>query len=229
MAKVVLAVSADWRQPLGESVIYRDGVERVTAPDAMAAIGMARALKPRLVVLDADDPRVVESLRLLREDMPTRAMSVAVLAKSPSPERRGELTAAGANAVLTDAEGPGLWDDRFEELLGVPPRREVRVAVAITIWSRREKSPGVDVVGVTVNLSVSGLLLETRLPLPVGTTLNLSFRLPTAPDELRLMGRIVWTTPGPAGTSRSGVEFLGFHGRAMEEIVSFSVAHSDTA
>ena len=229
MAKVLLAVSAEWRGPLGESVLWRDGVERFTAPDAAAAFGMARVMKPRLLVLDDKDERVLEILRLLREEPSTRMGSVAILAREPSVERRGELTAAGANAVLTDAEGPGQWDDRFEELLGVPPRREVRVAVAITIWSRREKSPGVDVVGVTVNLSVSGLLVETRAPLPVGTTLNLSFRLPTAAEELRLMGRVVWTTPGPAGASRSGVEFLGFHGRAMEEIVTFSVAHDETA
>jgi hypothetical protein len=224
--KVLISVSSKWHAPLAESVLWRSDVERFTAPDLAATLSMARALKPRLVVLDGSDPETVNMLRRLRDNADTRSASLAVLAHAPSTMEKETLGEAGANAVLTDDEDGAFWDDRFDELLGVPPRREVRVPVAITIWSRREAGTGADVVGVSVNLSVSGLLIETRAPMPVGTNLNLSFRLPTAPDELRLTGRVVWTTPAEGGQSRSGVEFLGFHGRAMEAILSFG-AHSN--
>lgn len=221
MSRVLLAVSSDWENRLVESVLWRSGVARYTAADAAAVLEMTRSVKPRLVVLE-DGDRADEVIRRLREDPHTRELSVAILARAPSTERREALCHAGANAVLSDADGPSLWDDRFEELLGVPPRREIRAPVAITIWSRRDPQPGAEVVGVTVNVSVTGLLLETRAPLAVGSTLNMSFRLPTAADELRLMGRVVWTTQGPAAAWRSGIEFLGFHGRTMEVILSFA-------
>jgi hypothetical protein len=222
MARVLLAVSPDWQGRLGESVLWRGGVERFLAHDGQAVLEMARALKPRLIVLDDADLTAPGLVRRLREDPQTRPVSIAVLAHAPGGSREAELTSAGANAVLTDVDPIGTWDDRLEELLGVPQRREVRVPVKLTIWSRRETQPGADVVGVSLNVSVTGLLVETSTPLVVGTTLNLSFRLPTTPDELRLMGRVVWTSPGPGPASRSGIEFLGFHGRTMEAILSFS-------
>jgi CheY-like chemotaxis protein len=229
MPRVLLAVSDDWHVPLGESVLWRSGIERFSAPDAASAFDMARTLKPRLLVLHADDPECSQLVRRIRADEEARNASIAVLARSPSAAQREAFLEAGANAVLTDIDGPAVWDDRFEELLGVPQRREVRVPVAITIWSRRPSGHGADVVGVSVNISVNGLLLETAAPLPLGTSLNLSFRLPTAADELRLTGRVVWTAPGPGTTSHSGVEFLGFHGRAMEAILSFGDAQKEHA
>jgi hypothetical protein len=229
MPRVLLAVSDNWHAPLGESVLWRTGVERFSAPDIGSTFDMARALKPRLIVLDAADPETSEILRRMREDPHSREASIAVLGRALSTDQCHALMDAGANAVLTDLDGPATWDDRFEELLGVPQRREVRVPVAITIWSRRPDGHGSDVVGVSINISVNGLLLETAAPLPIGTSLNMSFRLPTAADELRLTGRVVWTAPGPGATSRSGVEFLGFHGRAMEAILSFGATQDEPA
>lgn len=222
MSRALLAVSSDWHARLAESVLWRSGVERFTAPDGQSVLDIARAIKAGLVVLDGRDPTTEAVIRRLREDPQTRAVSIAVLARSPGPDRQQALSQAGANVVLSEADGPSYWDDVFEQLLGVPPRCEVRVPVAITIWSRREMGPGAEVVGVSINVSVTGLLIETKAPLAAGNTLNLSFRLPTAADELRLMGRVVWTAPGPAQSWRSGIEFLGFHGRTMEAILAFS-------
>jgi CheY-like chemotaxis protein len=223
MSRVLLAVSAEWQARVTESVLWRSGVERFTAPDGQSVLDVARPIKARMVVLDAADPGTEAVIRRLREDPQTRSISIAVLARTPSPEQQEALAGAGANAVLTETDGPAYWDDLFEQLLGVPPRQEVRVPVAITIWSRRDPGPGVEVVGVSINVSVTGLLIETRTPLTTGTTLNLSFRLPTSAEELRLMGRVVWTAPGPGAQGwRSGIEFLGFHGRTMEAILAFS-------
>ena len=222
MSRVLLAVSPEWQSRLVESVLWRSGVARYAAANAEAVLDMSRSIKPQMVVLDDGDPAAEEVVRRLRADPQTRQLSIAILARAPSTERQEMLCHAGANAVLSEADGQALWDDRFEDLLGVPPRREVRVPIAITIWSRRDPRPGAEVVGVSVNVSVTGLLVETRAPLAVGSTLNMSFRLPTAAEELRLMGRVVWTTQGPGEAWRSGVEFLGFHGRTMEVILSFA-------
>jgi len=230
MSRVLLAVSAEWQPRVAESVLWRSGVERFTAPDGQSVLDVARPIKARMVVLDAADAGTEAVIRRLREDPQTRSVSIAVLARTPTAEQTEAFSRAGANAVLSDTDGPAYWDDLFEQLLGVPPRREVRVPVAITIWSRRDPGPGAEVVGVSINVSVTGLLIETKAPLTTGTTLNLSFRLPSAAEELRLMGRVVWTAAGPGTQAwRSGIEFLGFHGRTMEAILAFSVNTEDVS
>jgi len=42
-----------------------------------------------------------------------------------------------------------------------------------------------------LNVSVHGILLETSVPLPVGTRFDLSFRLPRDASEVHAIGRVV--------------------------------------
>jgi CheY-like chemotaxis protein len=220
MNKVLVAVRAEWQARLADSVLWRNGLEWVNAEDAATAYDIARGSKPRLVLLDAQDPDVRDVMMRFRKDKSTRNTSIVVLLRAAASGRGDEMRRGGANAVLTEQEDAHLWDECFEKLLGTPPRRELRVPVALAIWSRAEEGAGASVVGNSVNLSVSGVLVETTAPLPVGTMLNLSFRLPTASDELRLVGRVVWTSPVLGGRYRSGVSFRKFHGQAMQAILN---------
>ncbi len=220
MNRVVVAVGGFWQPRLADSVLWRNGLEWVNAEDATGVFDIARAARPRLVLLDGADPAAPLAMRQLREDEATRESSIVVLMRaSASPQVIEELRRGGANVVLSEADDARTWDDRFEKLLGTPPRREVRVPVALTLWSREGDGAGAKVVGESVNLSVSGVLVETPQPLETGTRLDLSFRLPTSAEELRLVGKVVWTAPGPGGHYRAGVAFQRFHGGAMQAIL----------
>jgi CheY-like chemotaxis protein len=220
MNRVVVAVAGFWQPRLADSVLWRNGLEWVNAEDASTVVDIARAAQPRLVLLDAADPETPGAMRRLREDEATRESSIVVLLRaSAAPNVARELKQMGANAVLSEADDARAWDDRFEKLLGTPPRREVRVPVALTLWSRETNGGGAKVVGESINLSVSGVLVETTAPLETGLRLDLSFRLPTAAEELRLVGKVVWTSVGSDGRSRSGIAFQRFHGGAMQAIL----------
>jgi CheY-like chemotaxis protein len=226
MSRVVVAVAGFWQPRLADSVLWRNGLEWVNAEDASSVFDIARAARPRLVLLDGSDPNAREAMRRLREDELTRETSIVVLLRaSASPHVVDELRQAGANIVLSEEDEPRAWDDRFEKLLGTPPRREVRVPVSLTLWSRDGDGAGAKVVGESINLSVSGVLIETSEPLERGTRLDLSFRLPTAAEELRLVGKVIWTAAGPDGRSRSGVAFQRFHGAAMQAILGLFYTH----
>jgi CheY-like chemotaxis protein len=220
MNKVLVAVRAEWQARLADSVLWRNGLEWVNAEDAATAYDIARASKPRLVLLDAQDPDVRDAMLRFRKDKSTRNTAIVVLLRVAASGRADEMKKGGANAVLTEQDDAHAWDECFEKLLGTPPRRELRVPVVLTIWARPEEGAGASVVGDSVNLSVSGVLVETAGPLAIGTMLNLSFRLPAAAEELRLVGRVVWTTPILSGRYRSGVSFRKFHGQAMQAILN---------
>jgi hypothetical protein len=94
-----------------------------------------------------------------------------------------ELLEAGANAILRLPPGPD-WDDRIIRLIDVPVRREARLPVEF----------GVDALGTGVaerfpaqalNLSRSGILIETSAELGIGDELELEFPL----DGETVMGR----------------------------------------
>jgi c-di-GMP-binding flagellar brake protein YcgR len=112
---------------------------------------------------------------------------------------------------------PYLWDAWIEELLHVPRRRDARVPVSIAVWSHT--APGTDPArGVSLNISVKGMLLETAEPLDIGSKLDLTFTLPGG-TALRVVGQVVREDPaGEDGLSRLGIEFLILRDGARERI-----------
>jgi hypothetical protein len=174
---------------------------------------LAVAVHPRLVVVDRDLPQVQRLIESLRGDAATRELSIAVFARGPMEDREVLLLAAGANAVLRLPAG-SEWDGRLAELLSVAPRRAVRLPVRLEFEARS----AMDVVGGTVlNLSTSGMLVETRGRLEVGTDLDFSFLL--APEEPHLdgSGQVVRM----AGPRCFGVRFYGLEGDGQERVRAF--------
>src|SRR5205814_8202362 len=138
---------------------------------ADASLARIHAARAGLLILGDDDLAATEErLRQIRGDARTRPISVGVVRRSVSLEDEERLRRAGANVVFGGGVVPYLWDAWLEELLSVPPRRDVRVPVSIAVWSHT--APGSDPGhGETVNISVKGLLLETAAGLDIGAKL----------------------------------------------------------
>src|SRR5688500_19012882 len=114
MNRVVVAVAGYWQPRLADSVLWRNGLEWVNAEDAGSVFDIARAARPRLVLLDAADPGTYPAMRRLREDEATREASIVVLVRaSAAPNVAQELRQGGANVVLSEADDVRSWDDRF--------------------------------------------------------------------------------------------------------------------
>lgn len=175
---------------------------------------MAVAVHPRLVVVDRDLPQARRLIESLRSDAVTRDVSIALFARGPMEDRELLLLSVGANAVLRLPAGPE-WDARLSELLSVAPRRAVRLPVRLEFEAR---SSAMEVVGGTVlNLSMSGMLVETRAQLEVGTDLDFLFVLLTDQPHLGGAGQVV----RQAGPRLFGVRFYGLEGDGQERVQAF--------
>lgn len=209
MARVVIVTAEDLTPHLGNTILWRDDVERIVVHTLEAALEAARRLAPNLVLLDGSftEDRTAEVVRRLRADGETRTISVAVFNRA-SPERaEGLLSQAGINLIL-NMEGSlaFLWDAWLEELLRVPRRRDGRLPVRFAVWSHG--TPEEPVEALNLNVSVTGMLLETKAHLAVGQKLDLSLRLPGDGEDVRVTGQVVRDSKGGEGVRRYGVKFI---------------------
>jgi len=217
---VLIVAPSDLASELGRTVLWRSGVERAFAGDPEAGFEAARALAPRLVVLDASTvEEAVTFVRRLREDPHTRPTAIAVLSHSHEDEER--LRQAGANVVLPGQVDPALWDSRLQELLSVPPRLQTRIPVRLHAWFTGFVSGKEVIEGTTVNLSVRGALLETTDPLDVGSKLDISFRLPGSEAEVKVVGQVAREAGSSEGRPQSAVKFLVLRDDARQRIREF--------
>lgn len=220
--RVLIVSPADLTPVLGRTVLWRHGIERVFAQDAAAGIDTARRLVPNLVVVDAGLEQAGDLLRTLRAEGATRRISLAAIAAA---DAEGDLRRSGANLVLPAPVDPVAWDQRLEELLDVPPRREARLHASFDVWCRSDPSREAQE-AVVLNMSVRGMLVETSETLPVGSTVDLRLSLPGDAEPVTLIGLVVRTTAVEAGRCRSGVQFLILRDPVRERIRSYIEAEA---
>jgi DNA-binding response OmpR family regulator len=198
----VLFVTSEPLRPedIEGSVLGREAVVSYTAPGFDEARMMALVAHPELVLLDRDLPRAEELVLSLRADEETRDLSLAVFARGEFEPSEVALLEAGANAVLRLPVDPA-WDQRLLKLMSIPLRREARFPVQLRVERPLVESVAV---GLALNLSLHGMLVEAHAPLSVQERLSFAFRLQQDDSEkISGEGRVI----REAGPSQFGVEF----------------------
>lgn len=196
-------------------MLYRSSVERHVAATAAEGQAAARRLRPEIVLVSRDLAGAIGLVKGLRDDPATRRTSVVGLARGDFATSELALLEAGANAILRlppDAD----WDERLLRLMQVPVRRDVRAAVTLEVDLGLGAS-GTAFAALALNLSLSGLLIETNESLSVGDDLTFAFGLPDNGGEVRGGARVV--RHGSAG--QYGLQFDTVKGDGRVKIKHF--------
>ena len=203
MAAVLICTHAETiDDDLGRTLLWRQDVERKVFAKQDEARMFAVAAKPRLVVVDRDLPWAARFIAALRDDASTRALSVVAMARGDFDPGEVELLEAGANAILRIPAG-AEWNERLERLMDVPARKDARFPVSFEVETLSDG--GRPEQAQAVNLSASGILIETRAPLGVRDEVKLRFTLPRAASPIAVSGQVVRVASG----SQFGIEFRG--------------------
>ena len=89
-------------------------------------------------------------------------------------------------------------------------------------WRRLDDRTGRWIEALTLNVSASGMVLQSRTLFEVGTMLELRIALSDTSDPLFLRGRVVWHKPG--GLIQHGVAFVDVtpdQQASIDELVQF--------
>jgi CheY-like chemotaxis protein len=215
MPAVLICSEERLDETLDETVLWRDDVERTKCARAEQALSVAREQSPDLVLVHRDLAGAVELIRGLRRSPETRKLSMVVLAPEDFNPLDVELLEVGANAILRlppNAE----WNDRLTRLMSVPVRKSVRFSVEFELLA--QSGGAVELIQASaLNLSVSGILIETARPFRVGEDLDFHFRLPGHEETIHGCGRVVRV----GGPRRYGIEFYGLEGSGTAQIQSY--------
>ena len=199
---------------LGGTLLFRQDVERRVFAKQDEARMFAVAARPQVVVVDRDLPWAGRFIAALREDPSTRGLSVVVMARGDFDSGEVDLLEAGANAILRLPAGPE-WNERLERLMDVPARKAARFPVSFQVEAlanggRPERAQA-------LNLSASGILLETQAPLAVRDEVKLRFTLPRSGQPIATGGQVVRV----GGGAQFGVEFRGLAENDARQIAGF--------
>ncbi len=204
MIRAVILSPRDLEGELQGTLLWRHNVRRIPATsteDVRRAVAREGA---DILVVDSAHPQAAEAAITLRSDPLTREMSIVALGRSEFGSVHVDLLQSGVNAILPLPPGPD-WDDRLMRLVNVPVRRVTRFKVDLALEGGRRG--GEAFAGRALNLSVHGLLLESRMALEIGEDLRLDFDLPGAHGPVRGTGMVVReTSPVLFGVELTSVE-----------------------
>ena len=216
MTLALICSQKDLEPELGQTLLWRAGFDRYRTTGIEEARRLAGSNKPDIVVVDRDLPGAAKLVASLRESA-SRHVSIVVVAAGDFDALEVELLEAGANAIFRLPPGPD-WDERLKKLIQIPVRRNARLPLSFQVDTSvsLDTSP---VPATAVNISQTGLLLETRLaPLQVGDDLQLEIQLDDDEEQiLRVGGRVVRL----GGSGQFGVEFLNTDESLKERIKAF--------
>lgn len=206
---------------LHATLLWREDLERHVACSYHEALVIAVAAHPNLVLVDADLPQAERLLRHLRHDRSTRRVSIAAIVHDDAGLPEVDLLGAGANAILKLPVGPE-WDERLGLLINVARRRQTRLPVRVDFVAFAAHDAVQRVSGRTVDISTSGMAIECEGTIPMGTDLDLCFRLPGFGSDVVGCGRVV--RQGSPG--RYGVQFYALEGDGPAMVARFVGARS---
>lgn len=214
MPVALICTQAELEPDLGHTLLWRAGMERHVATRLEDARMMAVAARPDIVIVDREMPRSEKLVAALREDPSTRGLSIVVAARGDFDPAEVELLEAGANAILRLPAGPE-WDERLPRLMDVPVRRDARFTVHFDVDAMAGAAD--PAAALAINLSMSGMLLESPTPLSVGDEIQLRFQIPESDSQVQAAARVVRL----AGPGQYGVEFRRVEQGATDQLRAF--------
>jgi CheY-like chemotaxis protein len=219
--RTVLIVAENPTGPVLDSAFLRQPDIRLltTYPDA-EGLAIARRERPSLIIEDLQAPDHVglAFCRELREHPATRTIPLILVT---SPELRQQARAARADALLDKPVVKREFFNAVQRFVSLPKRRAKRVTINLRFSYVVNGHSGQ---AFSRDLSVSGAFLKTDRLLPLGTPIQLRFRLPGAWEELECGGVVRSTSrcDTHAGQlSGVGVEFEGLAPADSELLETF--------
>lgn len=200
-------------------VLDRQKLEIVRVAALENSIELARAESFDLIIFDADpkEATLEEVVGMIRDlSSASCKTSVLVLAEPGSVDVARTLIGRGVNRVMLLTDPPELIGQQVADFLDIAPRAAVRFSTRLRTFLADDAE---EVLGEVVNLSASGMLVETDTPFQRGEQVVVSIQIGDREESISAKGEVVrCAVRERGGVDGVGIRFLSFAGGGEERI-----------
>ena len=219
IGKILLVDHSRGSLAFQETILRRRGVSISTALAGSQGVNKARAENPNLIIFAFDlfDMTAPEFCREIRSDEDTKNISLLLVCDRDSHEHSELTLSAGCNDVIYRPLQRRELDEKVERLTSIPVRRQLRTITKIEVSLEKN---GRFVLGRSINISSTGMLIEVDRVLPGEENVRLHFFLPGDPKPLQIEAEILRAEF--SGTmAKYGLKFLNHDEKERERIEHF--------
>lgn len=202
-----------------ETILRRRDALITTALAGSEGLQKAKADVPQLIIFGYDlfDMNAPEFCRAIREEEATRNVSLLLVSERDAPDQADLCFTAGCNDVIYRPLQRHELDAKVEKLTAIPVRRQLRTITKIEVSLEKN---GRFILGRSMNISATGMLLEVDRVLTSEGVVRVHFYLPGDPRALAADAEILRAEF--SGTmARYGVRFLNLQPEEKERIEHF--------
>ncbi len=188
--KILIADDMETFLRLEKMLLEHAGFEIIMAKNGTETLKKIQTKKPKLVFLDLEMPEMTGDAvcRFVKGSESLKHIHVIMVTTHADEQSRTRCFQAGADDYLSK---PITKKDLFEKIkkfMPVEKRQYSRVPIRVSA-TYLEKEQFYN--NYTLNISQSGIFIETITPLPVGVELGLEFQLSRPPGPISVKGMVV--------------------------------------
>jgi CheY-like chemotaxis protein len=205
MKKVIIAQTILDAIEQSSTLFGRGSITLYPAGSSEEVLDLHRKIKADLIITESTLPVMggVQLSSSIRSEPGLKDVSLIVYCDD-NRVYQAACRDAGANAVLSKPVDPFDLFSRVSELIIIPQRKDMRVLLRVSVAGRKESAP---FIATSHNISISGMLLETKRELNKGDKIACSFNV--AHSEVNAQCLVTRVDRTDAGRFRYGAKFLG--------------------
>jgi CheY-like chemotaxis protein len=196
------------------------GIQVLTAANGKTALDLARARRPRLILLDLMMPEMdgADACAAMRRDPALAFTPIIIMSATGNQEIRDRCVKSGCTNFVVKPPRPAELLAIIARVLAVRERKPTRMSV---VYSEAGAADAPHLVGRAGNLSGTGMLLLAAKPIEVGSVLHLEFVVPGTAETIRTQAKVARVSRDPEGTYGAGVHFLALTEADQRRILSY--------
>jgi uncharacterized protein (TIGR02266 family) len=222
--KILIVDDMETFVKLEKMLLERSGYEIITARTGVEALKKIQADKPRLVFLDMIMPEMSGDAvcRFIKANKNLKHIPVVMVTTKSDELSRDRCLQAGCDDYMTKPVTQRDFFDKIKKFLNLEKRKHPRTRLRVSADCLQGE---LSYQNYSVDLSQSGVFIETPDPLPVGTDVIIRLSLPRQGAPILVKGSVVRTVPPshpPEGVnSGMGVRFTNLSSEDVEKIKTF--------
>jgi CheY-like chemotaxis protein len=217
MKKIIIARNLLDDLEESNTIFKRSGITFFPAWTSEEILKLHGVKRADLIITDAALPLMggASLCSRIRNDVELNKVSIIVIGDD-TENSLSLCKEAGANVIIRRPLEPGMLLWHASELLVIPHRKDMRVLLRASIQGMEGNTP---FFASSLNISISGMLLETDRVLELGDRLTCAFNI--AHSEVTLICLVTRVETTESKRNRYGVKFLNCDTKSLIIIENF--------